>query len=179
MLGVLLTAPFLSLDNFAAATALGLRGVGWTTRASTVFLFGIFAAVAIGLGGKLGAASANWLGPLAQYVGGFMLMSLGAYQLWREHDLGRRANAVETSNWSLLTVAIGVSLDTVVAGAAFGLRGDPIFASAAVVGTVTASLTLIGLQFGGWLRNWSRQLSPRVAPSVLVCVGIGMATGIL
>ena len=179
MLAVLLTSPVLGLDNLAASVAVGLQRPGWHTRAFVALLFAGLAALAILVGSGLGAASAEWLGPSAQYAGGVILVSLGAYQLWQQRDHSPSLPPDQVSPWSLVLVGLGVSVDTTVAGVAFGLRGDPILASAAVVGVVTGLMSAECLELGGYIGGWSSRVARRIAPAALVAVGLGIATGLL
>jgi putative Mn2+ efflux pump MntP len=175
---VLLISPFLGLDNFAVALALGLQSIGRARRGMVVALFAGMAALAIVLGEAVGTAWLQWLGSFAQYAGGLLLVVLGAYQLWQDRHVTTPMKPIADSAASLLLVAAGVSLDTVVAGVAFGLRGDPIVPSAALVGAVTAALTFAGLQLGASVGNW-RTLHRRVAPAMLVGVGVAVAAGVV
>jgi putative Mn2+ efflux pump MntP len=79
---------------------------------------------------------------------------------------------------SVLLISVAVSLDTIVAGVAFGLRGDPIVLSAMVVGTVTGVLTFAGLAFGTRLSKW-RHMHGRAAPVVIVGLGVAIAAGVI
>jgi putative Mn2+ efflux pump MntP len=179
VLAVLLASPVLGLDNFAVSVALALQGIGRGRRAIVVALFGGMAAAAIMLGEIVGGVWLRWLGSLAQYAGGLILISLGTYQLWQNrHAVDTQSPAIADSMRSLFVVAIGVSLDTIVAGVAFGLRGDPILQSAAVVGSVTAALTFVGLELGAYVGNWGT-VHGRVAPAVLVGMGVAIAAGVL
>jgi putative Mn2+ efflux pump MntP len=181
MLVVLLASPFLAVDNFAVAAALGLQGINRVLRAILVMLFGGMAVIATLVGAAAGSISAVWLGPLAQYAGGLILVALGSYQLWQDrHEAGGSGHVAPSpqSLFSLFAVTLGVSLDTLVAGVAFGFVGAPTLASAAVIGAVTALMSLVGVQLGVHLRGW-RLLNRRLAPVVLVAVGLAIATGAL
>ncbi|MBV9580470.1 MAG: manganese efflux pump [Chloroflexi bacterium] len=178
MLAVVLVSPFLAVDNFAVAAALGLQGIGRTRRALVLILFGGMGAAAIVGGELVGSASSAWLGSFAQYAGGVILVVLGAYQLWQERGSAGRAAKLAATPWALCLLSVGVSLDTLVAGVAFGLRGDPILASAVVVGGVTAALSLCGLKLGGRIARWQR-LSAWAAPVALVGVGVAIGSGLI
>ena len=180
MLAVALAAPFLGVDNFAVSAALGLAGVRWRLRLQVAMVFGGLAALAIVVGALGGTAFESWLGPVAQYAGGIVLAGLGLYQLWPRAGQATPAPRGRLSLWSLALLGAGVSLDTVVAGVAFGLRGDPILASATVVGAVTALMSVAGLETGGVAGSWLGRLSHRATPAVaLVLVGVGIGTGVL
>lgn len=119
MLGILLAAPFLGLDNGTLA-----RPVRAVRRRPAADLPGRLPAVA-------GAARAYPKSPIANSVG------------------------------SLLVVATGVSLDTILAGVAFGLRDDPVLASAAIVGTVARA----AIRRGPAARRAGRQVAGAAEPS--------------
>jgi len=143
-----------------------------------VGLFGGTAALATGFGDGVGSAWSLSLGSPAQYAGGLILIGLGAYELWQEHRAQAPRRPFADSLASLMLVAIAVSLDSVVASIAFGLRHDPILPTALIVGTATAVLTFAGLVFGTYVSYW-RALPGQVAPVVLVGLGLAMATGVL
>jgi putative Mn2+ efflux pump MntP len=178
VLAVLLISPFLGLDNFAVSVALALNGISRARCAIVVALFGGMAALAIATGDAVGSAWSQSLGSLAQYAGGLVLIGLGGRELWQEHRAASPRRQFADSLASLLLLAIAVSLDSIAAGVAFGLRGDPILPTALVVGTTTAILTFAGLAFGTYVGKW-RSLPERVAPVALVGLGLAMAAGIL
>jgi putative Mn2+ efflux pump MntP len=178
VLAVLLISPVLGLDNFAVSVALALQGIHRARCALVVVLFGGMAALATAFGDGVGTAWSQSLGSPAQYAGGLILIGLGAYELWQEHHAPAPRRPFADSLVSLVLVAIAVSLDSVVAGIAFGLRHDPIVPTALVVGITTAVLTFAGLVFGTYVGKW-RALPGQVAPVVLVGIGLAMATGVL
>jgi putative Mn2+ efflux pump MntP len=178
VLAVLLISPVLGLDNFAVSVALALQGIGRARCALVMLLFGGMAALATAFGDGVGSAWLGFLGSPAQYAGGLILIGLGAYELWQEHRAPAPRRPFADSPASLVLLAIAVSLDSVVAGIAFGLRHDAILPTALVVGSTTAVLTFAGLVFGKYVGK--RQALPRqVAPVVLVGLGLAMATGVM
>ena len=81
MLALLLLAVALGLDNLAAAIGIGVGGVRGATRVRVAVVFGLFEAGMPVLGLVLGHGLADSLGQVARWLGGAVLIAVGAYGL--------------------------------------------------------------------------------------------------
>ena len=78
MLALLLLAVALGLDNLAASIGIGVGGVRGATRVRVAVVFGLFEAGMPVLGLLLGHGLADSLGQVARWLGGAVLIAVGA-----------------------------------------------------------------------------------------------------
>jgi putative Mn2+ efflux pump MntP len=90
---LLLLAVALGLSNFAAAIGIGVSGVRGGLRVRIAVVFGLFEAGMPVLGLVLGHGLASDLGAAARWLGGAVLIAVGAISLL----LARRGATVERS----------------------------------------------------------------------------------
>lgn len=91
MLALLLVAVSVGLSNFAAAIAIGVSGVDAATRLRVGLVFGAFEAGMPVVGLLLGEQVAGPLGHAGRWVGGGLLVAVGAYALINAALAARRA----------------------------------------------------------------------------------------
>ncbi len=83
MLALLVVAVSLGLTNLAAALGIGVAGVDARTRLRVGLAFGLFEAGMPVVGVVLGRGAAGALGGSARWIGGGLLLAVGAYGLVR------------------------------------------------------------------------------------------------
>src|SRR6202011_4173680 len=88
LLGLLLVSVSVGLSNFAGAIGIGLTGIDARTRLRVGIAFGLFEALMPIVGLLLGQAVGGYLGHVAKYVAGTVLILTGAYTIWQ----GRRVS---------------------------------------------------------------------------------------
>ncbi|PZS03293.1 MAG: manganese efflux pump, partial [Chloroflexi bacterium] len=79
----------------------------------------------------------------------------------------------------LIVTAFALSLDNLVVGFALSLYKVPILLAAVVIGAVSVSMSLIGLELGHRLGRRLEQWSEELSGGVLVLVGLSLASGLL
>ena len=185
MLALLLVALSLGLSNFAAAIGIGVTGVDAGTRLRVGLIFGIFEAGMPILGLLLGHSLAHPLGSAAHWIGAALLIATGGYavlqairgQAWEEHRPAVGANQLRTAQ--LLVTGIALSIDNLAVGFALGAYHVNLAAAAVIIGAVSVTLSLAGLELGDRLGTKVGERGELIGGLVLIAVGIAIASGIL
>ena len=184
MLALLLVAISLGLSNFAAAIGIGVAGVDAGTRLRVGLIFGIFEAGMPILGLLLGHSLAHALGSAAHWIGAALLIGTGGYAVLqairgqaREHEPAAGASQLRTGR--LLVTGIALSIDNLAVGFALGAYHVNIAAAAVIIGAVSVTLSLAGLELGDRLGTKVGERGELIGGLVLIAVGIAIASGIL
>lgn len=180
ILGLLLVSVSVGLGNFAGAIGIGLSGINARTRLRVGVAFGLFEAVMPLLGLLVGQAVAGPLGGIAKYVGGAVLVLVGAYTIWQ----GRRSERAEAEparlhTRRLIVTALALSIDNLAVGFALGVYGINIVLAALTMGVVSVGMSLVGLELGSRAGARVEARSEELGGAVLIGVGILLATGVL
>ena len=183
MLALLLVAASVGLDNFGAAAALGVTGVGSHGRLKVAAVFGAFEAAMPLVGLLLGRTVAKGLGDHADLVVGLVLCLAGLFALVQ--DMAARgskdAAVLRTAPGlgRLIVLAAALSIDNLAVGFALGAsprqrggrrardRDCQLWADAGRPGarkSVGSASRLVGERAGGVL---------------LVLVGVAIASGVI
>lgn len=168
------------LDNFAAATALGVSGVDRKLRLRVALIFGIFEGATPVVGLSIGRSVAHGLGSTAKPVAGTLLGMAGAYAIVTEL-LGDRDGAKTPARNFRHLVLIGgaLSIDNLVIGFALGAYHVDIWIAAVTIAAVSVALSLLGLEIGGQLGARLGRRSEFVGGGVLDLVGVAIGVGVL
>lgn len=180
LIGLLLVSVSVGLSNFAGAIGIGLSGIDARTRIRVGIAFGLFEALMPIIGLLIGQAVAGYLGHLAKYIGGAILILTGAYTIWQ----GRRTESEEKAptplrTHRLLVTALALSIDNLAVGFALAIYRIPIVLAAVTMGVVSVAMSLAGLELGHRLGARVEAWSEEIGGAVLIGVGIAIATGLL
>jgi putative Mn2+ efflux pump MntP len=181
VLALLLVAPLLSVDNFAAAASMGLAGWRVRTCLKVCAVFGAYAAAALTFGLTLGMSFASDFDSKAPSLGGAILVLVSVVRLL---DLLRHPAAPDQvsaghSVRSLASIGLGVSLDTAAAGVGLGLFGVPVVGAIAVITLVTVSMTFAGFRMASLVTSGLGGYGERWAAVALLLVGFGLIAHII
>jgi manganese efflux pump family protein len=185
VLALLLLAAALGLDNLAAAIGIGVGGAGGGTRVRIAVVFGLFEAGMPVLGLVLGHGLADSLGQTARWLGGAVLIAVGAWGLvhaWRAPEPGERARPPRTGRQPIGRLLIGglvLSGDNLAAGFALGAYHTGIVLAAVVFGVTSVAMSLVGLELGARIGAAAGERSELIACALLVVVGVVIAAGVL
>ena len=180
MIALLLVAASLGLSNFAAAIAIGVSGVDARTRLRVGIVFGLFEAGMPLLGLLLGHRLAGTLGHSARWIGAGLLIATGLYtliQAFRHHGGGTGAAAQGLGK--LLVSGLALSIDNLAVGFALGTYHVDLLTAAVLIGAVSVTMALAGLELGRLLGTKIGERGEALGGIVLVGVGIAIATGLL
>ncbi len=181
MLALLLVAVSLGLSNFAAAIGIGVSGVDARTRLRVGIVFGLFEAAMPLLGLLLGHGLAHALGHAARWIGAALLIVTGLYALIQafRRDGADAAGTAAQGLGKLLVSGLGLSIDNLAVGFALGTYHVALPTAAVVIGAVSVTMALIGLELGRLLGTKIGERGEALGGIVLVAVGIAIATGLL
>jgi manganese efflux pump family protein len=189
---LLLVALALGLSNFAVAVGLGVAGTGAAARLRVGLVFGLFETGMPLLGLLLGHGLAQDLGHAARWVAAAVLIACGGYALlqtaWprrtspphptapgRPGAAGLGAPGLGTGR--LLATGLALSVDNLAAGFALGTYHTGLVLAVAVIGAVSVTLSLLGLELGARLGSRTGERGELLAGLVLVAVGVALACG--
>ena len=196
MIALLLAAVAVGLSNLAASIGIGVTGVTVRTRLQVGLVFGVFEAGMPIVGLLIGQRIARDLGQAVRWPGAVLLIIVGASGLVRSlHDSRRRAAREPGESprpaaqpeaprppsglGRLLVSGFVLSLDNLVVGFALGTYQVGILAGAALIGAVSVTMSLAGLELGGLLGRWVGERSEQMSGVILILVGAAIAGGAL
>jgi len=180
LVGLLLVSVSVGLSNFAGSIGIGLSGIDARTRLRVGIAFGLFEALMPIIGLLLGQAVAGYLGSIAKYVAGTILILTGAYTIWQ----GRRVTTVKAEppglqTHRLIVMALALSIDNLAVGFALAVYRINIVLAAATMGVISVAMSLLGLELGSRLGTRVEAWSEELGGAVLILVGIAIAIGLL
>jgi manganese efflux pump family protein len=179
LVGLLLVSVSVGLSNFAGAIGIGLSGIDGRTRLRVGLAFGLFEALMPIVGLLIGQAVAGYLGHMAKYIGGGILVATGAYTIWQGRRAETEQRAPAANIHSLLVTAMALSIDNLVVGFALAIYRIPIVLAAVTMGVVSVALSLVGLELGHRLGSHVGSWSEEIGGAVLIGVGVAIALGVL
>lgn len=183
MLALLLSALALGLSNFAAAIGIGVSGVDARTRWRVGIVFGLFEAGMPIIGLAVGRGLATALGSAAHWIGGTLLIATGAYGLWQtrrgEDGEDDAAAAAGQSIGRLLVTGLALSVDNLAVGFSLGAYRVSLPLAAVVIGAVSVTLSLIGLELGTRIGTAVGRRGELLGGIVLIGVGALIAAGVV
>jgi manganese efflux pump family protein len=185
MLGLLLVAVSLGLSNFAASVGIGVSGIDARARLRVGVIFGIFETGMPILGLLLGRSLASTLGHAAHWIGAALLIATGLYAViqatrrpHRPQDQDPAPPAGQRTGRLLVTGA-ALSIDNLAVGFALGTFHVNLAVAAVVIGAVSVTMSLLGLELGSKLGTRTGDRGELVGGLVLIGVGLAIATGLL
>ena len=198
VLALLLVAVSLGLSDFAGAVGIGVSGVDTRTRLRVGLVFGLFETGMPILGLLLGHSLARTLGHAAHWIGAALLIAVGSYALIQavrdrsadhhsadHHNAGDRgdnrkpeAAGAGQGTGRLLVTGLALSVDNLAVGFALGAYHVDVLLAAVVIGAVSVTLSLIGLELGNRLGIRTGERSELIGGLVLIAVGAAIAAGV-
>ena len=187
MIEVLLLAIALAMDAFAVAIGLGAK----SQKQSKQYLLrlAIYAALYFGIsqgvmplsGYLLGAVLLGWLATAAPWIGGGILILLGAKMLYEAFDGEVEAvledsfdrNIQEKMNHRMMfTLAIATSIDAMAAGFTLNLLAVNAWLACLIIALVTFGFSFLGVYLGKKFGTWLEDKAEMLGGIVLIAIGI-------
>ena len=169
---VLVFGFVLSLDNFRVSIALGTVPFGLKRAVQVALTFGLWDGLMPLIGLLIGRQIGEAVGDVADYVGA---AALGGYGLYLVISALRNPEPEELDHpWALFGIPLSLSLDNLFAGASLGMLGLSPWFSAAVFSTMTAVLSLIGLQVGRAAASLIRIRSDLLSGVTLIIAAVAL-----
>jgi putative Mn2+ efflux pump MntP len=199
MLALLLVAVSLGLSNFAASVGLGASGVDRRTRLRVGLVFGFFETAMPIIGLLAGRGAAGALGHATRWLGAALLIATGVYSLVQALRSARDAASSGTPSepppsepppsapppsepqrlGPLLVTGLALSIDNLAVGFALGAVHVSLPVAVIVIGAVSVTLSLLGLELGHRLSTRIGGRGEILGGLVLIGVGIAVAAGLL
>ena len=177
MLALLLAAVAVGLGNFGASIGIGLSDATRATRVRVALVFGVFEAGMPLVGLLAGRSVAQALGNVSGYVGGTLLVGIGAWQLIQAFRARNGGIAPPTSTRRLLITGFALSMDNLVVGFSLGVQHTSLLDAVVVFAAVSVSLSLLGLEVGRRLGAVLEIGAGYLAGAILMAVGLIVAVG--
>jgi len=171
MITLLLLGFALSLDSFRVSLGLGTLHLSRLRRLQIVIAFGVCDALAPLIGLVIGKSLLAYIGPWVEHLGPLLLCAYGVYVIYIAQRCAQR-EAGETDGWIVLGLPLSLSLDNLVAGTTLGMVGFPLLLSAAIIGAMSALMSLAGLYLGGTAVNFLRLRTELIGGVVLIVVAL-------
>jgi putative Mn2+ efflux pump MntP len=185
MLALLLVALSLGLSNFAASVGIGVSGIDARARLRVGVVFGIFETGMPILGLLLGRSLAHALGHAAHWIGAALLIATGIYAVVqalrgnRGQDAKIPATPAGQRTGRLLITGAALSIDNLAVGFALGTFHVSLALAAIVIGVISVSMSLIGLELGNRIGTRLGERGELIGGLVLIGVGAAVASGIV
>jgi putative Mn2+ efflux pump MntP len=182
---LVLVAVSLGLSNFAAAVGIGVSGVDARARLRVGVIFGLFETGMPILGLLLGRSLAISLGHAAHWIGAALLVATGGYTVIQalrsqaSHQEQAPATTGGQRTGRLLVTGAALSIDNLAVGFALGTFHVSLVVAAVVIGAISVSMSLIGLELGNRIGTRAGDRGELLGGLVLVGVGVAVAIGIV
>ena len=153
---LILLAFGLAADAFAVSLGQGAvtRAHPWRTALIVGAAFGIAQAIAPLIGWALSLVFAGLIESVDHWVAYVLLAFVGGKMLWEGFQKDPPGEASDpgkekpASGWTLITLAIAVSIDAAAAGITLPTLGAPIIVSIVAIGGVTFVMSVAGVMIG-------------------------------
>ena len=187
MIEVFLLAIALAMDAFAVSIGLGAKlqkqSSAYVLRLAiyAALYFGIAQGVMPLIGYLLGAVLLGWLATAAPWIGGGILIVLGAKMLYEAFNGEVEAvlagsfdeNIQEKINHRMMfTLAIATSIDAMAAGFTLNLLVVNAWLACLIIAIVTAVFGFLGIYLGKSSGTWLEDKAEILGGVVLIAIGI-------
>ena len=175
LISLLILGFVLSLDNFRLAIALGAFRLSWRRALRIAVVFGLWDSFSPLVGLLIGRYFGEGIGEAADFLRPIVLLVYGLYLVVR--SLQSEAPEDLDERMALFGIPLSLSLDNLLAGTGLGMLGFPPVFTAAVFGTMTALMTLVGLQLGGVVARFIPIRSDLLSGAGLSIMAVVLALG--
>ncbi len=187
MIEVFLLAIALAMDAFAVSIGLGAKSQKQSS--AYVLRLAIYAALYFGIaqgvmpliGYLLGAVLLGWLATAAPWIGGGILIVLGAKMLYEGFNGEVEAVLADSFNGNvqeeinhrmMFTLAIATSIDAMAAGFTLNLLALNAWLACFIIAIVTAVFGFFGIYLGKSSGTWLEDKAEILGGFVLIAIGI-------
>ena len=187
MIEVILLAIALAMDAFAVSIGLGAKSQkqspAYMLRLAiyAALYFGIAQGVMPLIGYLLGAILLGWLATAAPWIGGGILILLGAKMLYEafsgeieavlEESFDKNIQA-KIDHRMMLTLAIATSIDAMAAGFTLNLLALNAWLACFIIAIITAGFGFFGIYLGKSSGTWLEDKAEMLGGLVLIAIGI-------
>ena len=174
---VFLIAMSLAMDAFAVSLAAGARrpSVGHAGGLRLAFHFGLFQFAMPVVGWFIGTRVATLIADFDHWVAFGLLAFVGVRMIragWRSPRENDAPRDDPSRGWTLLMLSVATSIDALAVGLSLAFLRVSIWYPSAVIGVVTAALSLIGVRIGHRLGGWLGRRMELAGGLVLNLIGL-------
>ncbi len=174
-LNVLGIAVGLAMDAFAVSIAAGM-GLARVTHRHTfrlAFHFGLFQFLMPIIGWSAGRQLSLYIHQYDHWVALVLLGLVGCKMLWEAGgEKKSRAGADPTRGLMLVMLSLATSIDAFAVGVSMAFLGVSVWLPSVIIGLITATLSAIGISFGGGLGRRSQRWADIAGGAVLILIGL-------
>ncbi|WP_096467602.1 manganese efflux pump MntP [Aneurinibacillus soli] len=160
------------MDAFSLGIGMGMGGIRLLTIAKVSLTIGVFHIVMPLIGIALGIFLTSYMGNVATYIGGLVLIILGLHMLWNGFFGKERNPVMKTTFWGVALFSFSVSIDALSVGFSFGLFRVNVFLAVLIFGVMGAVLAASGLLLGRRVGSWLGEYSEIFGALILVAFGL-------
>lgn len=172
LITILMIGIALGMDAFSLGIGMGMGGIRLLTIAKVSLTIGIFHVIMPLVGIVLGIFLTSYMGSVASYVGGLVLIVLGLHMLWNSFFVEEKSPLMKTTFWGIALFSFSVSIDALSVGFSFGLFRVNILLAVLLFGVIGAVLAASGLLLGRRVGNWLGEYSEIFGALILVAFGL-------
>lgn len=177
MITLVLMAFALGMDAFSVGLGMGMFRVRLRQIFHIGLLVGVFHVIMPLLGILAGQFLSQQFGSIASYIGGILLVVLGAQMIWSSIS-SKETPLLTPVGVGLIMFALSVSLDSFSVGLSLGIYGAKTMLVLLCFGIVATGLTWLGLLVGRKVESWIGTYSEVFGGSILLVFGIKLFFGV-
>ena len=177
MLAIIVLFASLGLDTLAVSLGLGVRGLPRNRWWRIGLVFALFEGLSPVVGLVLGQHLSGWLGQLAAYAAGGILVVLGALEIreaLQDDDDKQGLDPLDGHMRAVLLTGLSVSIDELAIGFALGVLRVPIGPALAYIAVQAFALTFLGLWLGSHVGRKLGERAELAAGVLLLLLGIAL-----
>ncbi len=152
ILPLIIIAIGLAMDATAVSLGAGASGRTRGRRASVrlAFHFGLFQALMPLLGWLIGSSVADPLRAVDHWLALGLLAAVGGHMIWAglHPESGESERGDPSKGWSLVALSVATSIDAFAVGLGLAMLEVAIWVPIAMIGVITAAMSLSGLMLG-------------------------------
>jgi manganese efflux pump family protein len=171
----LLIAVGLAMDAFAVSLGVGTTRFAGSARPRLrlAWHFGLFQALMPTLGWLVGSTVVRFIAPVDHWIAFGLLGFVGVRMIRSGLSAELESHQTDPSRGgTLMMLSVATSIDAFAVGLSLAVLHAPIIYPAAVIGVVTASLSLIGLLLGNRLGKTFGKRMEIAGGVILIAIGI-------
>lgn len=169
----ILLAIGLSMDAFAVSVCKGLSVKSVNIRHMLICgaYFGIFQAMMPTIGYFLGERVGKYIEAVDHWVVFALLLIIGA-SMMKESFEKEESEIPSFDIKAMLPLALATSVDALAAGLTLSLLGVSILKAALLIGSITFTLSFIGVKVGNLFGSKYKTISERIGGIILILMGV-------
>lgn len=173
LLSLLIMAFALGLDAFSLGLGVGIRDIRIRQMILISAMIGLFHVIMPMIGVAVGHTLSHFIGDIASYMGGLLLLLLGIHMVWSSFKDDDGDGVLDPRSWlGLFVFSFTVSIDSLSVGFSLGLFETNIWLTVTAFGLFGGFMSLVGLFLGRHAGQWLGGYGEAFGGLILVTFGI-------